>query len=81
MSAALQGLEPWPECARCGEEFPPKRKALGYHTCTGCGEQRARAEAARKAEACVVTHKSNVVYLGEGAVALDRLKDISRMRR
>lgn len=74
-------LDPWPECARCGEEFAPGRKALGYHTCLRCGEGRAREQAAEKAKATVVTHKSNVVYLGEGQTAKNNLLAISQMRR
>ena len=27
------------ECIRCGEEYPAKRKELGYNTCLDCGAQ------------------------------------------
>lgn len=26
-----------PHCIKCGEEYNPRRKALGYHTCLACG--------------------------------------------
>lgn len=33
----MKGLVPWPECEECGDEYNPKRKALGYRTCLACG--------------------------------------------
>ncbi len=36
-------------CVECGDEFNPKRKALGYKLCLECGEQVASAQAKRKA--------------------------------
>jgi len=31
-----------PECIECGEEYNPKRQALGYNTCLECGDNNAR---------------------------------------
>lgn len=31
------------ECDNCGEEFSPKRAALGYTLCLPCGDKSARA--------------------------------------
>jgi hypothetical protein len=31
----------WPHCFDCGEEFNPKRRALGYEHCLECGESHA----------------------------------------
>ncbi len=30
------------ECIECGEEYNPKRLALGYSTCLDCGDMHAR---------------------------------------
>jgi ribosomal protein L37AE/L43A len=32
-----------PVCRVCGDNFSPKRKAIGYPTCLPCGEDLARA--------------------------------------
>lgn len=74
-------LDIWPECAECGEEYDPRRRDLGYLVCMPCGERDAQKGKQQKAKACVVTHKSNVLYLGQGKQALDNLAAISRMRR
>ena len=39
-----------PQCADCGEDFSPKRKALGYEHCFNCGDDYAKAEAVRKSK-------------------------------
>ena len=28
-----------PECVECGEQYNPRRLALGYHTCLECGDR------------------------------------------
>ncbi len=35
------------EC-ECGNQFPDKRKQLGFHTCLSCGEKLAQEEIERK---------------------------------
>ena len=42
----------WPQCWDCGEEFNPKRKALGYEYCLSCGGEHAAQETIRKSK-CV----------------------------
>ena len=37
-----------PQCFDCGEEFSPKRKALGYEYCLECGETYAQKSIDRK---------------------------------
>jgi hypothetical protein len=37
-------LDEWCECAQCGDEFPVKRRQLGYRLCLFCGEEAARDE-------------------------------------
>ena len=37
-----------PQCFDCGEEFSPKRKALGYEQCLECGENYAQKSIDRK---------------------------------
>jgi len=44
-------LDQWCECAKCGDEFPVKRKQLGYRLCLFCGEEAARDE---RSSWCVV---------------------------
>lgn len=39
-------------CNTCGEEYPRKRRELGYKTCINCGDKLARKEAIRKSK-CV----------------------------
>jgi len=39
-------------CNVCSEEYPNKRKDLGYKTCINCGDKFARKEAIRKSK-CV----------------------------
>ena len=41
-------LVEWPECRRCGEEYHPKRKELGYQVCLDCGDAAAKKEIAHK---------------------------------
>lgn len=56
------------ECKNCGEEFSPKRAALGYQVCLPCGEKMARSErsgwcvapVAHKQGATLVTDKSHL---------------------
>lgn len=48
-----------PICRKCGDEYNPKRKALGYHVCTTCGEKDAKA-----VKFCIAPmHKSNYVVI------------------
>ena len=59
-----------PQCADCGEDFNPKRKALGYEHCFNCGDDYAKAEAVRKSK-CVAPafNKGAYQYIGTAADA------------
>ena len=46
-------------CENCGEEFDPRRLALGYNVCLPCGEL-----IAREVKYCIApVHKSNYVVV------------------
>jgi hypothetical protein len=53
-------MEEWPECCLCGEEFDPRRHALGYRTCLSCGTP-------KKQYCSVQMHKSNAVLVSNKA--------------
>ena len=48
-----------PECIECGESFQHERKAIGYDTCTSCGDEDARLVK----HTIVPMHKSNYVVI------------------
>jgi hypothetical protein len=56
------------KCAACGEEFSPKRAALGYSLCLQCGDKTAKetragwcvAPVAHKQGSTLVTDKSQL---------------------
>ncbi len=54
-----------PQCFDCGEEFSPKRQALGYEHCLKCGDDYAKAEMDRKSK-CVAPafNKGAYQYIG-----------------
>ncbi len=56
----ISSLPEWPACAKCGEEFDPRRKALGYLTCLQCGE-------AKRVFCSVPMHKGNLVLVTDKA--------------
>jgi predicted RNA-binding Zn-ribbon protein involved in translation (DUF1610 family) len=46
-------------CTACGMSYPDERKAIGYDTCTSCGEVQAR-----KRKHCIAPmHKSNYMVI------------------
>ena len=49
----------WCECARCGDEFPVRRKQLGYKLCLWCGEEAATLE---RSSWCIVQEYSKGAY-------------------
>jgi len=65
-------IDKWPQCWDCGEEFNPKRKALGYEHCLSCGDGYAQKETVRKSK-CVAPayNKGNYVYISSKADARD----------
>ena len=61
-----------PQCFDCGEEFSPKRKALGYEHCLECGEGYAKKETIRKSK-CVAPafNKGAYMYVSSKSMAKD----------
>jgi len=60
-----------PECIKCGDEYNPKRKQLGYHTCLECGGIDAKVEMARKAKCTAPAfNKGAYQYVGNRQAAL-----------
>lgn len=65
-------IDKWPQCWDCGEEFNPKRKALGYEYCLSCGDGYAQKEAVRKSKCTAPAYnKGNYVYISSKADARD----------
>lgn len=50
-----------PKCNSCGEEYNPRRKALGFRTCLDCGESVAQ----KVVHTIVPMHKSNYVVISD----------------
>lgn len=60
----------WPECRKCGEEFNPLRKKLGYLTCLPCGDASAQKEIAHKRKCSApLFNKGGYQYVGNKAAA------------
>ena len=59
-----------PECIECGEEYNPRRLALGYHTCLECGDRDATKQTLRKSK-CVAPayNKGAYMYVSSRAMA------------
>tara|TARA_B100001094_G_scaffold253497_1_gene251916 strand:- start:453 stop:713 length:261 start_codon:yes stop_codon:yes gene_type:complete len=57
----------WPHCFDCGEEFNPKRRALGYEHCLECGEQYAQ-ETAEHRKKCTAPLYNKGAYQYVGSV-------------
>ena len=54
-------------CVKCGDEYSPKRQALGYSTCLSCGDVTATAEANRRKK-CVAPAFNKGAYQYVGSV-------------
>lgn len=62
-------------CINCSNEFPLKRKNLGYNTCIDCGDKIAQKEAIRKSKCTApLFNKGAYQYIGN----LDAVKHIGR---
>jgi len=59
-----------PECIECGELFQHERKAIGYDTCTSCGDEDARLVK----HTIVPMHKSNYVVVTDKSLLRERYK-------
>lgn len=57
-------------CCKCGEEYNPKRRLLGYNTCLDCGDVAAEKEAVRRSK-CVAPafNKGAYQYVGSKEAA------------
>lgn len=64
----------------CEENIDPKRWALGYRTCTDCGQRQAIEQAKDRMRSVIDSHKSNPVFL-RPETARQTLLDVTRMRR
>tara|TARA_R100001369_G_scaffold10621_3_gene23652 strand:+ start:450 stop:674 length:225 start_codon:yes stop_codon:yes gene_type:complete len=62
-----------PECVECGESFQQDRKAIGYDTCTSCGEQ----GAGLVKHTIVPMHKSNYIHISNTEIGRQLLKGIN----
>ena len=56
-----------PQCFDCGEEFSPKRKALGYEYCLECGESHAH-EVSERMKKCTAPLYNKGAYQYVGSV-------------
>lgn len=50
-----------PECTECGRRYQHEREALGYDTCTQCGEE----QALQVKHTIAPMHKSNYVVISD----------------
>ena len=67
-------MEKMAECIECGEEYNPRRLALGYHTCLECGDRTARSVIhARNSEALRAMTPNH--YAGDVTESLDKRPD------
>lgn len=52
-------------CTKCYENYPEKRKELGYTTCISCGDKEAQKEAIRKSKCTApLFNKGAYQYIG-----------------
>jgi ribosomal protein L37AE/L43A len=58
------------ECIECGDEFNPRRLALGFYTCLECGEKEATKETLRKARCTAPAYnKGAYMYVSSARMA------------
>ena len=63
-------LMDWPECRECGEEYHPRRKELGYHTCLSCGDKKAQKSIEHKKKCSApLYNKGGYQYVGNREAA------------
>ena len=59
-------------CVECGDDFPIKRRELGYHTCLECGEKYAKVESAHKSKCFAPAYnKGAYMYVSSKSMARD----------
>ena len=55
-----------PDCVECGEDFPKKRKSLGYDTCLDCGAKEAARETHAKSKRIAIPYnKGPYMFIGD----------------
>lgn len=59
------------ECIECGEEYNPRRLALGYPTCLDCGDRSAR-QTIRSRTAAVMQAMTPNHFAGDVRESLDK---------
>ena len=60
------------ECIKCGEEYPIKRRELGYHICLDCGAKQAKVETHRKSKCFAPAYnKGAYMYVSSKSMAKD----------
>ncbi len=58
------------ECIECGDEFSPRRFALGYYTCLECGDTDAAKEILRKSRCTAPAYnKGAYMYVSSARMA------------
>ena len=63
------------ECLKCGDEYPDKRKEIGYDICLKCGAEKAREQAIAKSKRiAVVYNKGSYQYITDG----EKLEDLGK---
>jgi hypothetical protein len=59
-------------CIKCGDEYNPKRRKLGYNICLDCGSIAARKEARRRSKCCAPAfNKGAYMYVTSKKMARD----------
>ncbi len=59
-----------PECVECGDNFNPRRFALGYYTCLECGDKEATKQIIRKSRCTAPAYnKGAYIYVTSNNMA------------
>ena len=68
-----------PECVSCGDEFNPRRFALGYYVCLECGDEEATKQILKKSK-CTAPAYDDRMDPGPTLEAKSMLEAISASR-
>ena len=59
-----------PECVSCGDEFNPRRFALGYYVCLECGDEEATKQILKKSKCTAPAYnKGAYMYVSSARMA------------
>ena len=65
-------MKPKPECVECGDEFNPRRFALGFYTCLKCGDNEAARQILHKSRCTAPAYnKGGYMYITSKSMAKD----------